>query len=161
MFGIGMLLGSIAFCKKLNDSLGVRLTTVISVSTVGFSLLLILFSDNIYALFTGLLLAGSGVVIYNINTTKIRCSATPPDLRCSFESIFLAVCILPIPAGVAISTLMVNSGNLKLSLALFSIFIFVSAIAVWLSKDFVIVAQLNNNNLDSYYIKLYPKTYST
>lgn len=159
MFGIGMLLGSVLFCKKLNDSLGVRLTTVISVSAVGFSLLLILFSNSIYALFTGLLFAGSGVVIYNINTTKIRCSATPPELRNSFESIFLAICILPIPAGVAISTLMVNSGNLHLSLAFFAILIFISALAIWLSKDFKLMTKLNNDDLNSHYIKLYPKAY--
>ncbi|MNG11680.1 Major Facilitator Superfamily protein [compost metagenome] len=128
-------------------------------SAVGFSLLLILFSNSIYALFTGLLFAGSGVVIYNINTTKIRCSATPPELRNSFESIFLAICILPIPAGVAISTLMVNSGNLHLSLAFFAILIFISALAIWLSKDFKLMTKLNNDDLNSHYIKLYPKAY--
>lgn len=160
MFGLGMLLGSVLFCQRLNNSFGVRLTTVISITSVGLSLLLIIFADNIYALFIGLLFAGSGVVIYNINTTKIRCSATPSDLRSSFESIFLAICILPIPAGVAISTLMVNSGDLELSLALFSALIFSSALAVWLSKDFRLMAQLDNNDLDSHYIKLYPKAYS-
>ncbi|GAB7215387.1 MFS transporter [Dickeya oryzae] len=100
MFGIGMFLGSVFFCKKLNSWLGARVTTVISVAAVGMSLLLILIVNNIFSLFIGLLLAGAGVVIYNINTTKIRCSATPSDLRNSFESIFLAICILPIPAGV-------------------------------------------------------------
>lgn len=161
MFGIGMFLGSALFCKQLNTMFGVRLTTISSIISVGFSLSLILFSDNIYALFLGLLFAGAGVVIYNINTTKIRCSATPAELRSSFESIFLAVCILPIPAGVAIATLMVNSGNLELSLALFSILIFASSLAVWLSKDFILMTQLNDNDLDSHYTKLYPKAYST
>lgn len=161
MFGIGMFLGSALFCKQLNTMFGVRLTTIASIISVGFSLSLILFSDNIYALFLGLLFAGAGVVIYNINTTKIRCSATPAELRSSFESIFLAVCILPIPAGVAIATLMVNSGNLELSLALFSILIFASSLAVWLSKDFILMTQLNDNDLDSHYTKLYPKAYST
>ncbi|OKP00181.1 MFS transporter [Xenorhabdus eapokensis] len=159
MFGIGMFLGSALFCKKLNNVFGVRITTVFSIATVGASLLLILIADNIYSLFLGLLFAGAGVVIYNINTTKIRCSATPADLRSSFESIFLAVCILPIPAGVAISTLMVDSGKLELSLTLFSMLIFASALAVWLSKDFRLIAQLDNDDLDSHYIKLYPKAY--
>nr|BET98713.1 hypothetical protein TCT1_36340 [Xenorhabdus sp. TCT-1] len=159
MFGIGMFLGSALFCKRLNNVFGVRITTVFSIATVGASLLLILIADNIYSLFLGLLFAGAGVVIYNINTTKIRCSATPADLRSSFESIFLAVCILPIPAGVAISTLMVDSGKLELSLTLFSMLIFASALAVWLSKDFRLIAQLDNDDLDSHYIKLYPKAY--
>jgi len=161
MFGIGMFLGSVVFCTKLNKVFGVRSTTVASVLTIGLSLLLILFSDNIHVLLIGLLFSGSGVVIYNINTTKIRCSATPPGLRGSFESIFLAICIIPIPAGIAISTLLVNSGNLEISLALFSILILFSALAIWLSKDFKFMTELDNNNLDSHYAKLYPSGYST
>lgn len=159
MFGIGMLWGSVVLCKKLNDWLGVRVTTVASVSIVGFSLLLILYSGSIFSLFIGLLLSGSGVVIYNINTTKIRCSATPSELRGAFESIFLAVCILPIPAGMTMSTLLVNSGSLYVALALFAVLIFISAIAIWFSKDFKLVAQLDNDNLNEHYVKLYPKSY--
>lgn len=160
MFGIGMFLGSVFFCKKLNSWLGARVTTVISVAAVGMSLLLILIVNNIFSLFIGLLLAGAGVVIYNINTTKIRCSATPSDLRNSFESIFLAICILPIPAGVVLSTIMVNSGNLSLSLALFSILIFISALTIFLSRDFKIMTQLKDEELDGHYVKLYPNAYA-
>lgn len=160
MFGIGMIFGSIVFCTKLNSFFGVRIATILSILTIGASLLTILFSDNIYALFIGLLLAGSGVVTYNINTTKIRCSATPPYLRGSFESIFLAVCIIPIPAGIAMSTLMTDSGNLEVSLGLFSILILFSSLAIWLSKDFRLMAELDHKNLDSHYIKMYPTAYS-
>ncbi|PHM74246.1 MFS transporter [Xenorhabdus kozodoii] len=158
-FGIGMFIGSIVVCGKLNYILGVRVATACSISLVGFSLLIILIINNVASLYVGLFFAGLGVVIYNINTTKIRCSATPPSIRGSFESIFLAICILPIPVGIALSTLMVESGNLEWSLALFSLVIFASAIAVFISKDFQKMARLDDIELNNYYIKLYPKAY--
>lgn len=161
MFGMGMFLGSLLLCKKMNGALGVRRSTVLSVIMVGAGLLLIPWIDSIHSLYIGLFIAGAGVVVYNINTTQIRCSATPPNARNSFESVFLAACILPIPAGVALSTLMVNSGHLELTLTLFSMLILLSALAVWLCKDFSSIVELNDEELDSHYLKLYPKAYSS
>lgn len=159
VFGLGMLIGSLFLCGAFNKKFDIRLTTILSILSVVLGLLSILILNHIFALFLGLLFTGIGVVMYNINTTKIRCLATPTHLRISFESLFLAVCIIPIPVGVAVSTLLVESGKLDLSLALFSLLIFFSAIVIWQLKDFVILTNLDDQEIENYYVKLYPDAY--
>lgn len=159
IFGIGMIFGSIFLCQKLNHWLNIRMTTVLSIIGIALGIMLICVIKNITALFLGLFMAGTSAVIYNINTTKIRCSATPEYMRNSFESIFLAVCILPIPAGVAMTTLMIESGAITSILVIFTVLICLSAIAVWFSKDFNQLTQLTDEDLADYYPQLYPTAY--
>lgn len=160
IFGIGMIFGSLFLCQKLNHCFNVRITTVLSIITVAIGILMISVIQYIGALFLGLLITGTGAAIYNINTTKIRCSATPEYIRNSFESIFLAVCILPIPAGIAITTFMIESAAITQILMLFVLLILLSAVAVWMSKDFKQLCALENEALVDYYPKLYPRAYT-
>lgn len=158
-FGLGMVFGSMFLCNKINNFIGVRYSTVMSIVLVSFGLLSVLVIDNIYALYIGFFICGLGMVMYNINTTKIRCSATPSDIRNSFESIFLAVCILPIPAGVAFSTYMIDIGGTTNLLIFFSTSIIIASILVLRSNDFAIVSLLKESELDGYYSKMYPEAY--
>lgn len=160
IFGVGMIFGSLFLCQKLNHQLNVRITTVLSIIAVAMGILIMSVIQHIGALFLGLFIAGTGAVIYNINTTKIRSSATPEYIRNSFESIFLAVCIFPIPAGIAITTLMIESAAITQLLMLFVLFIVLSAVAVYLCKDFKQLCVLNDEEIVDYYPKLYPSAYS-
>ena len=159
-FGVGMIFGSLFLCRKLNRVIGIRYTTVSSLGLVAIGLLVIFTLNNIWSLYSGLAFSGLGVVMYNINTSKIRCSATPASLRNSFESIFLAVCIIIIPAGIAFSTLMVNISSSDLMMAIFAISMFTFSIVIFLSKDFKHIASLDDESLDSYYVVLFPEAYN-
>lgn len=159
IFGFGMLIGSLLLCQSMNHWLNVRITTILSILSVAVGILIICLIGYISALFLGLFIAGTGTVIYNINTTKIRCSATPEYMRNSFESLFLALCIIPIPAGVAMTTLMIESGAITQILVIFTLLILLSAIAVWTCKNFDLLSTLNDDELVDYYPQLYPTAY--
>ncbi|MFW7523185.1 MFS transporter [Vibrio ostreicida] len=158
-FGSGMIFGSMFFCKKVNKLLGVRHSTVLGIVLVSLGLLIVLTISSIYSLYIGFFVSGLGMVIYNINTTKIRCTATPVNIRNSFESIFIAICILPIPAGVAFSTYLIDFYRVEVLLAFFSISIFASSITVLRSKDFAVISSISEDKLDGYYSKMYPHAY--
>lgn len=160
IFGLGMIVGSLYFGKKLNQLLGIRFSTVLSIFMVAVGLFVLLIIPFLYGLYLGLFLAGLGVVTYNINTTQIRCQATPELFRGAFESTFLAVCIAPIPLGVAFTTMMLDSGDLILALGLFLVVIIISAFAVVFSKDFHFITKVDAEELDGYYEALYPRSYS-
>lgn len=157
-YGIGMILGAFSIVF-LNKYIGVRVSTILGLNMVALGLFLILFLNNIYSVYLGLLISGFGAVVYNINTTKIRCSATPEKLRSSFESIFLAVCIIPIPFGFFFSTLIIQIGSLYFIIGLFSVLIMASSIPIFLSKDFKILSKLSDENLNECYPNLFPEAY--
>ena len=62
----------------------------------------------------------------------------PLYIRNSFESLFLAVCLMPIPMGLAFTTAMIEAGNLYLILGLFSLCICASSLFVLASSLLVL-----------------------
>lgn len=158
MFGIGMLLGSL-LVSRFKSWLTVRYSSILSLNLVAVGLVMISIFDQIVGLYLGLAIAGMGTVIFNINTTKIRCSATPEKLRNAFEAIFLAVCLIPIPFGMAFATLMVESNHLGLILGCFAALIFASSILLFWSRSFKYVSALSDVELLECYPKIYMDAY--
>ncbi len=159
LFGVGMIVGSTYLSSKFNKWFGVKNTTVASINFLSMGLLLIVFINSLWAIYAGLFVAGLGVVIYNVNTTNIRCSATPPEMRNSFESIFLAFCIISIPLGLAFSTFMVKVGNIDSILMIFAASISIASVFVMTSRGFNKVSKLSPNDLNGAYAKMYPDVY--
>ncbi len=158
MFGMGMLLGSV-LVLGLKSRLSVRYSSVLSLNLVAVGLALIFAFHQIEWLYVGLAMTGVGAVIFNINTTKIRCSATPEKLRNAFESIFLAVCLIPIPFGIAFATLMVESNHLNLILGCFAALIFAASVILFFSKKFKYVSALSDAELLECYPKIFVDAY--
>ncbi|TCM61420.1 putative MFS family arabinose efflux permease [Acinetobacter calcoaceticus] len=158
MFGLGMLCGGVCI-SRLNTLLSVRLNSVSSLILVAVGLGMVLMLPYLIGLLLGLAITGLGTVMFNINTNKIRCSATPEKLRNAFESIYLALCLIPIPFGLSLATLLVQSNHLSLTLAGFSVLIFGAAIMLYRSKYFQHIANLNDAELHECYPKLFANAY--
>lgn len=155
-YGVGMLLGSLAIRNWMNRCLGKNHATFLSVIAVAIGLVVVAVTENVLTIGIGLWLSGVGVVVYNINTTAIRCLATPESQRTAFESQFLALCILPIPLGFMFATWLVSLGHVEALLLSFAGFILVASLMVPTCKDFRDLCKLEPHALDGIYAKLYP-----
>lgn len=82
-FGVGMIFGSAYFLKLLNKKIGNHNNIVCSIILVAVGILLSIL-DNFYIFCISLMMIGIGVVMFNINSTHIRCTATPKNIRSSF-----------------------------------------------------------------------------
>lgn len=121
LFGLGMLITSVLLIRPLNHALGIYNSTIISVIIVSFGILVSIISPYFYGLCLGMFMIGMGVVIFNINSTNIRATATPESMRLGFESCFLMVCVIGIPIGIVLTTLALSYQLLIVLYTLFSL----------------------------------------
>ena len=84
---------------------------VCSIVLVAIGILLSLL-DGFYLFCMALIMMGVGVVMFNINSTHIRCTATPKDIRASFEFIFWRVVLCLFPLVFFLTTWVLNNGFL-------------------------------------------------
>lgn len=157
-FGIGMIVGSTYLIKKLNKKLGSHKTLVLSIVLVALGILLSAL-DNFYAFCAALIMMGIGVVMFNINSTHVRCTATPKIMRSSFEFIFLACCIVFIPVGVFLVTWVLNGGYLGYFYVLIFLALLALSFIILKNRDIAHVYQVNDDKLDGFYGSFYPSVY--
>lgn len=159
MFGLGMIIGSAVINKSLNKHLGKHRVTYLSVLLMSCSIVVTTLSNTLYPIYLGMFLCGLGVVIFNINTTTIRCSATPKILRAPFESSFLAICIIFIPIGVMITTYAIKYDVLVYLYLAISFLIAVFSVLIKRKKDFEKLCALSADDLEECYPSHYPSLY--
>ncbi|WP_218638487.1 MFS transporter [Histophilus somni] len=157
-FGIGMIIGSVYFLKLFNKKLGSHHSLVLSIFLVMIGILFSV-TDNFYIFCFSLMTIGVGVVMFNINSTHIRCTATPKNIRTSFEFVFLACCIVFIPIGVLLTTWVLNNGALVYFYGIICLIMLVLSLMIFKNTDIVHIHQLTDDKLDGYYQVLYPKIY--
>ncbi|EGE27494.1 MFS transporter [Moraxella catarrhalis] len=157
-FGIGMILGSVYFLKLFNKKIGSHKSVVCSIVLVAIGILLSLL-DGFYLFCMALIMMGVGVVMFNINSTHIRCTATPKDIRASFEFIFLACCIVFIPIGVFLTTWVLNNGFLIYFYGVIICFLLMLSVMIDKNLDVVHIYKVDNDKLEGYYKTYYPKIY--
>lgn len=157
-FGIGMIVGSAYFLKLLNKKIGNHKNVVFSIILVAVGILLSIV-DNFYIFCISLMMIGVGVVMFNINSTHIRCTATPKTMRSSFEFAFLACCIIFIPAGIFLTTWVLNDGYLNYFYGLiFCLLLWLSSV-IYKNSEIVHIYKVDDDKLDGYYKVLYPSIY--
>lgn len=157
-FGLGMIMGSVFLIKLLNNKIGKYYTLILSILLVAFGILLSII-QNFYIFCLSLMLMGIGVVLFNINSTHIRCTATPNNIRKSFEFVFLSFCVIFIPVGLWIATWALDKGYLDYLYLASTILIILLSARILFSKDIKKIYQLNDEGLMEYYAKRYKALY--
>lgn len=157
-FGIGMIMGSVYFIKLLNKKIGNHYNLVLSIVLVVLGILLSM-ADNFYIFCFSLMIIGVGVVMFNINSTHIRCTATPKNIRTSFELIFLACCIIFIPVGVLLTTWVLNHGFLACFYGLVCFIMLTLSLMIFKNDDVAHIYKIADDKLDGCYKNLYPNIY--
>ncbi|MDO4441548.1 MAG: MFS transporter [Moraxella sp.] len=158
-FGIGMIIGSAYFLKIVNKTLGSHKAVAFSILLVAIGILLSIM-NNFYGFCMALMMIGVGVVMFNINSTHIRCSATPKHIRASFEFVFLACCIAFIPIGVLLTTWVLNHELLGYFYGVICLILLILSWAIFKNTTIAHLYQISDDKLDGYYKNLYPKLYS-
>ncbi|MCL1623069.1 MFS transporter [Moraxella sp. Tifton1] len=157
-FGVGMIFGSAYFLKILNKKIGNHNNIICSIILVAVGILLSIL-DNFYIFCAALMMIGIGVVMFNINSTHIRCTATPKNIRSSLEFIFLACCITFIPIGVFLTTWILHHGFLGYFYGLICFILLLLSFIIYNNKDITHIYQIDDDNLEDYYAILYPNIY--
>lgn len=157
-FGLGMILGSVYFLKLLNKKIGNHKSLIFSIVLVAIGILLSIL-DNFYGFCVALMMIGVGVVMFNINSTHIRCTATPKGMRASFEFIFLACCIVFIPIGVFLTTWVLDNGFLIYFYGMIACVLLMLSIMIDKNLDVIHIYKVDNYKLEGYYKTYYPKIY--
>lgn len=159
VFGLGMIVGSVGLLTRLNGVVGKKFATVISVFLVVLGVLVSVMSDKFYQLCVAMFVVGTGVIMFNVNTTAIRCSATPEFIRGKFESSFLAVCIAPIPIGMLLTTFAIQGNFLPFTYALLMAIMAGLGVMMLLNRDIHALYQLDSPALTDEYVRRFPQLY--
>lgn len=159
-FGLGMLLGSMGILPYANRWVGKGISSYLGAMAVAFGVLMMALSTNSYYLCLSMLLCGIGLVIFNVNTTSIRCLATPPVYRSSLESVFLAFCIIPIPFGMIAATYVTNLYSPQNVLLVTAACLSIIALLVLKSPSFIRLSEYPPALLDGCYASLYPRAFA-
>ncbi|MDX7986771.1 MFS transporter [Xenorhabdus sp. 12] len=159
MFGIGMMIGSTIIIKPMNKFFCKAHSAFIAAFTIAACITGISTADSLIQLCGYMLLSGVGLVIYNINTTSIRCLATPEPYRNTMESKFLAICIISIPLGMLSATYLIESYDIRVLLIIFSALMGLMSFFVLFSPKYVEISKLPEAQLEGYYGKIYPDAY--
>ncbi|MEQ1964240.1 MFS transporter [Xenorhabdus khoisanae] len=158
-FGLGMMIGSVIIIKHMNKLFCKAHSAFIAAFTISVCIAGISTATSLTGLCGYMLISGMGVVIYNINTTSIRCLATPETHRNTMESKFLAICIVSIPLGMISATYIVESYDIRVLLLVFSALMGLVSFLVLFSPKYIEISKMSESELDSYYGKIYPKAY--
>ncbi|UNU72843.1 MFS transporter [Moraxella nasovis] len=157
-FGLGMIIGSVFLIKILNQKIGNHRTTSASVFFVAFGVWLGT-SEHFMVFLLALMMIGMGVVMFNINSTHIRSTATPKDIRQSFEFIFLAVCIVFVPLGVLLTTWVIDGGYLTAFYGAISGVLVILTFTILYHQAIKNIYTIDDKKLDGYYQVIYQKIY--
>ncbi|OTA20989.1 TetA [Xenorhabdus beddingii] len=158
-FGVGMMIGSVIIINYLNKLLCKAHSAFIAAFTISVCIAGISTATSLIGLCSYMLISGIGLVIYNINTTSIRCLATPESYRNTMESKFLAICIVSIPLGMISATYIVESYDIRILLLAFSASMGLMSFLVLFSPKYVEISKMSEAQLNGYYGKLYPDAY--
>ncbi|MBD2825973.1 MFS transporter [Xenorhabdus szentirmaii] len=158
-FGIGMMIGSIIIIKPMNKIFCKAHSAFIAAFTIAACITGISVAGSLTELCGYMLISGIGAVIYNINTTSIRCLATPESYRNTMESKFLAICIISIPLGMISATYMIESYDIRMLLIVFSALMGLISFFVLFAPKYVEISKMSESQLDGYYEKIYPEAY--
>ncbi|MBD2810962.1 MFS transporter [Xenorhabdus sp. Vera] len=158
-FGMGMMIGSTIVIKYINKIFCKAHTAFISALTLALCIAGISTATSLFQLCCYMLISGVGLVIYNINTTSIRCLATPESYRNTMESKFLAICIVSIPLGMISATYIVESYDIRILLLGFSALMGLMSFFVLFSPKYVEISKMSESQLEGYYGKIYPEAY--
>ncbi|CDM87381.1 MFS transporter [Xenorhabdus bovienii] len=157
-FGAGMFLGSSVLVKFFNHILGKGYASLTGTILVSLGIFGVSISQSNIHINISMLIAGIGVVIYNINTTSIRMTATPSPQRHSMESVFLSLCIIPIPLGMLFSTYSIQFLSVNSILLGMSLILLFCSILIIKTPNFMHLCKMSSESLDGYYEKLYPRS---
>ncbi|CDG16889.1 MFS transporter [Xenorhabdus doucetiae] len=158
-FGLGMMIGSTLIIRYMNKVFCKAHSAFISALTIAVCITGISTATSLIGLCSYMLICGIGLVIYNINTTSIRCLATPESHRNTMESKFLAICIISIPLGMISATYMVESYDIRILLIIFSALMGLISFLVLFSPKYVEISKMPESQLNGYYGKIYPEAY--
>nr|WP_255398520.1 MFS transporter [Xenorhabdus sp. KJ12.1] len=160
-FGIGMMLGSLVIINQINKIFCKAHTAFIAALTMALCIAGISHADSFTELCCYMLICGIGLVIYNINTTSIRCLATPENYRNSMESKFTAICMASIPLGMLTATYIIESYDIKILLLGFSFFMALISLLILSSPKYIEISKMSESQLNGYYEKIYPEAFYT
>ncbi|MBI6547596.1 MFS transporter [Xenorhabdus lircayensis] len=158
-FGLGMMIGSVIVIKIINKIFCKAHSAFIAAFTISVCITGISTATSLIGLCSYMLISGIGVVIYNINTTSIRCLATPETHRNTMESKFLAICIMSIPLGMVSATYIIESYDIRILLLIFSALMGLMSFLVLFSPRYVEISKMSESQLDGHYGKIYPDAY--
>ncbi|CEE95029.1 hypothetical protein; putative membrane protein [Xenorhabdus nematophila str. Anatoliense] len=158
-FGIGMMIGSVIILKYVNKLFCKAHSAFLAAFTIALCIAGISTATSLFELCAYMLINGIGLVIYNINTTSIRCLATPETHRNTMESKFLAICIVSIPLGMLSATYIVESYDISILLLAFSSLMGLMSFLVLFSPKYVEISKIPESQLEGYYGKIYPEAY--
>jgi predicted MFS family arabinose efflux permease len=159
-FGLGMMLGSIFIINQINKVLCKAHTAFVAALVMALCIAGISQATSFFALCSYMLFCGVGLVIYNINTTSIRCLATPENYRNSMESKFVAICMASIPLGMLTATYIIKIYDIKILLLGFSFLMGLISLLILTSPKYIEISKMPENQLMGYYEKIYPEAYS-
>ncbi|WII95662.1 hypothetical protein LU276_02165 [Moraxella haemolytica] len=154
-----MMVGSAYLLKIVNQSLGKQRTVAFSILLVAVGIVLSVV-DNFYGFCIALAMMGVGVVMFNISSMHIRCTATPKHVRTSFEFVFLACCIAFIPVGVVLTTWALRHDVLIYFYGTVGFIMLILSWVVIKNTTIAHIYQIGDERLDGHYGTLYPKLYS-
>ncbi|SFN58015.1 MFS transporter [Xenorhabdus japonica] len=158
-FGVGMMIGSTIIIKYMNKFFCKARGAFISALTIAVCIAGISTATSLIGLCSYMLISGIGLIIYNINTTSIRCLATPESHRNAMESKFLAICIVSIPLGMISATYMIENYDIRALLLIFSALMGLMSFLVLFSPKYVEISKMTESQLEGYYGKIYPEAY--
>ncbi|AOM40939.1 MFS transporter [Xenorhabdus hominickii] len=158
-FGVGMMIGSTIIIKHMNKIFCKAHSAFIAAFTIAVCITGISTATSLIGLCSYMLISGIGLVIYNINTTSIRCLATPENHRNTMESKFLAICIISIPLGMLSTTYIVENYDIRVLLLIFSALMGLISFFVLFSPRYVEISKMSESELNGYYGKIYPDAY--
>ncbi|PHM33478.1 MFS transporter [Xenorhabdus innexi] len=158
-FGVGMMFGSVFIINQINKVLCKAHTAFVSALVMALCIAGISQAGTFIELCCYMLFCGIGLVIYNINTTSIRCLATPENYRNSMESKFIAICMASIPLGMLTATYIIDSYDIKVLLLGFSFFMGLISLLILSSPRYIEISKMSENQLNGYYEKIYPEAF--
>ncbi|MDX7990142.1 MFS transporter [Xenorhabdus littoralis] len=158
-FGLGMMIGSVIIIKYMNRIFCKAHGAFIAAFTIALCIAGISTATSLTGLCIYMLISGMGVIIYNINTTSIRCLATPENHRNTMESKFLAICIISIPLGMLSATYIVESYDIRILLLVFSALMGLMSFFVLFSPRYIEISKMTESELNGHYGKIYPDAY--
>ncbi|MDX7999215.1 MFS transporter [Xenorhabdus sp. Reich] len=158
-FGLGMMIGSVIIIRYMNRIFCKAHGAFIAAFTIALCIAGISTATSLTGLCIYMLISGMGVIIYNINTTSIRCLATPENHRNTMESKFLAICIISIPLGMLSATYIVESYDIRILLLVFSALMGLMSFFVLFSPRYIEISKMTESELNGHYGKIYPDAY--
>ncbi|VEG12596.1 MFS transporter [Moraxella cuniculi] len=158
-FGLGMIMGSAWLLAVFNHYLGKHHTVAVSTVLFALGIVMTALSQNVAVLVVSMFVLGLVVVMFNINSTAIRCTATPKALTQSFEFVFLAVCIIPIPLGVMATTWALSGGYLLWLYMATAVIVLLLSGVIYFHQQIKQVYRLTADKLPNFYQRQYPKLY--